>query len=485
MGDLLVDAGVITKEQLSDALDGASTEGRQLADELHALGLANERLIAEALAESTEHPAIVLTESTLDLAPLEHIPRVVAERHPFLPVAIDDETITVAVADNAGGRILDEVALATSRRVVPLMAVRDILVDGIPAAYEARMRGEKVLKGLVGEHDAAHLEIVRAQAPEREETLELLIGDLAASAGDLLPSGVQDQPIPVFSPTKSQSSPTRRLHELNIAEAEFGSSSGRPKDAEGRAFILVVEDDAEIRGLIRRALTHDGHYAMEAATGDQAVDQLRTLRPDVVVLDAMLPGVHGFDICSRIKQSQAFANTRVVMVSAVYRGWEQSRHIQEVHGADAFVEKPFEVHYLRKLIGELVGRELNRRELPPDRQRMIADHMRRTEACMSAQDWNGALEHIRAWLELDPFDPISHLFRGNAHSGLGDVASALPAYENAAVYGPRVFIAQLNLALTYERLGFTRRARERFARARDLAPDPATRARLDARVRAQ
>ena len=55
-----------------------------------------------------------------------------------------------------------------------------------------------------------------------------------------------------------------------------------------------------------------------------------------------------------------FAATPIIVVSAVYKGWEHARTVQETHGADAFVEKPFDVHYLRQLAARMIGRELPR-----------------------------------------------------------------------------------------------------------------------------
>jgi|GEM_PF-587973 len=541
VGELLVEAGIITEHQLQEALIGQTENGRRLASELLAMGVANERAVCEALAESAGHPALVLSESTIDLSPLELIPEVVARKHPFLPVAIDDETVTIAVADLQGGHILDQVAYATARRVTPLLMPQELLKDGLERAYAARRERDGVLAGLKSKAHSPYLEVVTGLSAKEEEDLSGLLSDLNETYDGLVGQGLgQDvndadpfaldedvsmtaaasmlpdasavleaagmAPPPVTMPgvdlpeaastsTPAYGTPVVELNPEDAAPATEPAAHGpstfgmpnaaptHPSSETEQALILVVEDDGDIRGLIRKALSFDHHHVVEADAGDMAISLLRQMRPHVVVLDAMLPGVHGFEICAKLKASPAFAGTKVIMVSAVYRGWEQAREIQEVHGADAFIEKPFEVQYLRKMVADLVGKELERVQLPMDQMASISALQHQARSCAAVRAFDDALRHVDKWLELDPFDPTAHLMRGNLFSAMGDLPRALVPYEAAAVYGPKMAEALLNLALTYDRLGFRRRALESYGRARAVTTDPTVAARLDDRLR--
>ncbi|OGQ24493.1 MAG: hypothetical protein A2138_15860 [Deltaproteobacteria bacterium RBG_16_71_12] len=209
---------------------------------------------------------------------------------------------------------------------------------------------------------------------------------------------------------------------------------------------------------------------------------LRTERPACILLDAMLPEVHGFDICATLKRSPAFAATPVIVVSAVYRGWEHARTVQETHGADAFVEKPFDVHYVRQLVARMVGRELPRMPLTPQWQQDVRALAQEAEVAYRMGDLAGCEEATRRWRALDPFDARAWLILGNARSKAGDPDGAMKAWERAATFDGNLFPAFKNLAAVYEQLGFVQRAAMAWSRAHDLAPDPDTRRRIEERL---
>src|SRR4051812_50014060 len=91
-----------------------------LADALVRLGVQHEESQAKLLAEQRGHPAVVLSQSVLDPAALELVPRAIAEKHRVLPVATDDETLTIAMAEVTTPPlpIVSQMELATGRRVL-------------------------------------------------------------------------------------------------------------------------------------------------------------------------------------------------------------------------------------------------------------------------------------------------------------------------------------------------------------------------------
>jgi CheY-like chemotaxis protein len=234
--------------------------------------------------------------------------------------------------------------------------------------------------------------------------------------------------------------------------------------------------------LLRKVLGYDGCEVIEARTGREALEILRHRRPACILLDAMLPEVHGFEICATLKQSPAFRDTPVIVISAVYRGWEHARTVQETHGADAFVEKPFDVHYVRQLVARMVGRELPRTLLTPEWAANVKTLRQEADVAYRMGDLPGCEDATRRWRALDPFDAHAWLILGNARSKSGDPDGAMKAWERAATFDGTLFAAFKNLAVVYEQLGFVRRSAMAWSRALDLAPDQDTRRRIQQRL---
>ncbi|MFZ9888992.1 MAG: response regulator [Myxococcota bacterium] len=220
-----------------------------------------------------------------------------------------------------------------------------------------------------------------------------------------------------------------------------------------------------------KALRHDGCRVIEVERGDKALSVFRTVRPSLVVLDAMLPGLHGFEICRRLKQHPELQQVPVLMVSAVYRGWENSREIHEVHGADAFLEKPFTLALLRKLAGNLLGKDIR---LPPPPRDLLGELERlqlQVEQARLEGRYDDANMHVGDWLMIAPFDPVGQCEAGNLFLEQGRLEEALSAYQYATTLDPFMFGAWANLAQVYEMLGFGRMASRTWHTAASLAPD--------------
>ncbi len=100
--------------------------------------------------------------------------------------------------------------------------------------------------------------------------------------------------------------------------------------------MLVVDDERAIRRLLRMYLTDAGFTVAEAATGEEAIDQVRRGGIDIVLLDLMLPGMDGYEVCRRLRET---TSTPVIMLTA--RGEEANRITGLELGADDYVTKPF------------------------------------------------------------------------------------------------------------------------------------------------
>jgi len=118
------------------------------------------------------------------------------------------------------------------------------------------------------------------------------------------------------------------------------------------AFILLVEDDASVREAVAMALEGDGHRVETAVSGDEALGKWRQSRPDLILLDVMLPGADGLEVCRAVRSED---QVPIIMLTA------RSDTIDVVvgleSGADDYVTKPFETRVLLARIKALLRRQ--------------------------------------------------------------------------------------------------------------------------------
>src|ERR1051326_8571276 len=122
---------------------------------------------------------------------------------------------------------------------------------------------------------------------------------------------------------------------------------------EHRTRILVVDDDAALRLLLRTTLASDEYAVEEAASAEQAADFARFWRPKLVVLDVALPGASGLELCSMLAESLSFGMPKVILLT----GGETSSVEAEAAGASAILRKPFSPLELVNLIDRLEREE--------------------------------------------------------------------------------------------------------------------------------
>jgi len=120
------------------------------------------------------------------------------------------------------------------------------------------------------------------------------------------------------------------------------------------ARILVVEDEADIREILSYNLARAGHEIVLADRGETALERLRESRPDLVLLDLMLPDISGLEVCRRLRTDPALRSIPVIMLTA--RSEEIDRVIGFELGADDYVAKPFSVRELSLRIQAVLRR---------------------------------------------------------------------------------------------------------------------------------
>lgn len=124
-----------------------------------------------------------------------------------------------------------------------------------------------------------------------------------------------------------------------------------PADNQGVSTILVVDDEPIVRGVVVRYLERDGFRTLEAASGDEAQRLLERQPPSLVVLDVMLPGIDGLELCRWIRSR---SDLPIVMLTA--RGEETDRIVGLELGADDYLTKPFSPRELAVRVRNLLRR---------------------------------------------------------------------------------------------------------------------------------
>jgi CheY-like chemotaxis protein len=117
---------------------------------------------------------------------------------------------------------------------------------------------------------------------------------------------------------------------------------------EARPSILVVDDNEDNANIIRDYLEAKGYPITVAYNGDEALESFNKDKQEIVLLDVMMPGRDGWQVCRAIKATPAGRSTRVVMVTAL-QDWMDKRQAIET-GADDYVEKPFELAKLAQVV---------------------------------------------------------------------------------------------------------------------------------------
>ncbi|MBS0012657.1 MAG: response regulator transcription factor [Desulfobacterales bacterium] len=124
--------------------------------------------------------------------------------------------------------------------------------------------------------------------------------------------------------------------------------------------ILVIEDDTDILNLIAWHLEHEGFHALKHTSGDQGLEAAIGQQPDLVILDLMLPGTDGLEVCKTLKRNKGTENIPVIMLTA--KGEEIDRIVGFELGADDYIVKPFSPRELMLRIKAVLRRHTPQQE---------------------------------------------------------------------------------------------------------------------------
>lgn len=124
----------------------------------------------------------------------------------------------------------------------------------------------------------------------------------------------------------------------------------RPSDVR----LLVVDDEVEVLNLLVPYLRKRGYVVSEAEDGDQALEKILTERPNIVILDVMMPGLNGWEISQYVRDRRELDPVRIIMATGI--GEEMNAATAPLYGADAYIDKPFRLDEVDKTVQEVLAR---------------------------------------------------------------------------------------------------------------------------------
>jgi DNA-binding response OmpR family regulator len=443
--ELLVERGVASPEAVLRAETAAARSGTRLCSELLAAGEATEGALVEVLAERHGWPGVDLSHSEILSDALSLVPPRVALADGILPLSTEGGRLHLAVADpDSASRALTEVRFVTGREISPYVAVAGALRKAIVDAYDGLERGDPAWRGAEA-FPGCGLAIatpIESLLPDEDGVRELL-EDAEDAAAEIPPAPPgATEPLP---------------------PAGFAAAGLR---------ILVVDDEPEIRTLAERTLVARGFQVETAPDGEEALARIAARQPALVLLDAMLPRIHGFEVARRLRADPRTRHVPVVMMTAVYRGWRFAQDASEAYGAQDYIEKPFRLDDLIRRVEAVLAAAASSAPVEPSGGEMM---LKRGREFLLAGRLEAAAEALTEAIAADPFSAEAHHQLAKTLKAQGEHFRAMTSFERAVELRADFFPALRSLAALYSEKGFRRKAIETLERALAAAPDPMAR----------
>lgn len=120
------------------------------------------------------------------------------------------------------------------------------------------------------------------------------------------------------------------------------------------ASVLIADDDPNILRALTFLMQREGHVVRTATDGRQALDAIEEQKPDLVLLDLMMPRANGYDVCHALRSSPEHEGVRIIMLTAKGRDREQQAGL--ALGADAYITKPFAISDVTECVARVLSR---------------------------------------------------------------------------------------------------------------------------------
>jgi DNA-binding response OmpR family regulator len=447
----------------------------------------------QALAEQFGVPGIDLGDIVILTQHLDVIPREVCETHRILPVLVRGDQVFLAMANPRDARAIDELEFVTGKKVFPYAALAAALATATAGAFDARARrdtyyfGPGVTEARLRELgvDAKGRPVAPVARPKTAPPPVSLEEAPRAVHASMFPAGETAQ----FS-TNDFGKLTAEVSVLSPFPADdepptIRGSAGRTAPGTSK-LTLIVDDEEEIRTMLKRVFLAQGHRVIEADRGPLALRLVKQHMPDLIILDAMLPELHGFDVARRLKGSDKYGSIPIIMISAVYRGWRVAEDLKTSYGIFDYLEKPFRLAaVIESAMRALASSPKGSREPERDLEALSAEATAALDegvAAYKAGNIDRAIELLKRGTEIDPLAYRLHFHLALLYGKKDQVFDSIGELEIAVELNPKHFPALKNLAVLYERAGFKNRALEMWERCVRAAPDDAVRAQVKERL---
>jgi DNA-binding response OmpR family regulator len=495
IGRILLKRKLISQDELDKQLEKQKSahDGVPLASRIAQSGAVSETEVLRALSEQLGVPGIDLNQIAISIQTLDLVPREVAASSRILPVLARDDRLFLAMANPRDKRVIDELEFVTGRRVYPYVAITSTLERAIADAYEAKDAGATHYAGPGAPPEAlARLGVGRTNASATNA--DQMDSHMQAQAESLTreresvepgaPSVVVDEQIAEAAAGASIAAGDLELLDEEVSQVAMLSDELRvaagmgvaPVGGTGKK-ILVVDDEDEIRKLVKRLLIDKGHQVIEADRGLVALRLVKEESPDLILLDAMLPELHGFDIAKRIKGSHKYGAIPILMMSAVYRGWRIAEDLKANYGIEDYIEKPFRIAEMIAKVTRLLERPAHGAVAadPEEINRNAAKYLEDGINAYKRGSIDEAIALLRKGINVDPLAYRLRYHLALIYGKQGQIYDGINELERAVDLNPKHFPALKNLAVLYEKAGFRHKAVEMWERCIHVAADSETR----------
>ena len=354
------------------------------------------------------------------------------------------------MADPLDRTLISEIEFKTGVRLAPLIALESAVKNAVMEARRALKSGQRQINPNV-------------QKPRGEQS--------PAPA----PAPEEIKPVPVVPLEEKERAVFETLAGAPLPRVPVPHAAVRVPAVEEVQTILAVDDDPAVLQLMEQVLQSRKYRVVTARGGREALTKVRETMPDLVVLDGMLPEVHGFEICRQLKTSERFRHIPVVMISAIHTGWRFAADVKEKYGADDYLEKPFEAVELLKRVESLLDRAP---AVSPSSEAAARQQLKEGVVALKQERLDDAIAALNRGLAIDQFDDLLHYYLALAYEKKGMVFHAIDHYERAVHIAPDFYDAITALATLYQKQEFWRKAVEMWEMALTATRDEAVRARI-------
>lgn len=452
IGKILIERYMIDETIVINAISRQRQDNLRLCSQILKMGALSEDVLARALSHQYGIPAVVLSKSQIRISNLALVPYNIAKQNQIMPLAISGDKIIVAMRDPENTQVISELEFVSGKKILPHISVEFMLSISIEEAYRLyKISRDGFFKGINIPPGAV-----------REEHLEIIVAELNLEA-DLS----REDRFEVISIQDDIENITR------------GKDIATAYEKRERPLICIVDDELEIRTLLKKIVTSEGFDSVEYARGDEAFRAIPKVLPDLIILDAMLPGMHGFDICKSLKSDRKLKDIPIIIISAVYTGWRFMEDIKKTHGADDYIEKPFRIDMVINKIKALLSNVSPKRGTTTEELSIDVKNLYNSGARLFKEgDIEGAIYQFKKGIEKDNFYYRLHYGLALCYQNKKDDYLAISELEKTIDLKPDFLPALKSLAILYQEKGFRNKAVEIWERALNVAPDEDTRSKI-------